>query len=37
MSAIGEERRNFLQRNVEYHLEVSDVAERESFDEVMEP
>jgi hypothetical protein len=36
MSAIGEDRRNLLQRNVEYHLEVSDVAEREGFDEVMD-
>jgi hypothetical protein len=37
MSAIGEDRWNLLQRNVEYHLEVSDVAEREGFDEAMEP
>lgn len=36
MSAIGEERWNLLQRNVEYHLEVSDVGEREGFEEVME-
>jgi hypothetical protein len=36
MSAIGEERWNLLQRNVEYHLEVSDVVEREGFEEVME-
>ena len=35
MSAVGEDRWNLLQRNVEYHLEVSDVAEREGFDEVM--
>ncbi len=36
MSAIGEDRWNLLQRNVEYHLEVSDVAEREGFDEILE-
>lgn len=35
MRAIGEDRCNLLQRNVEYHLEISDVAEREGFDEVM--
>ena len=35
MRAIGEERWNLLQRNVEYHLDVSDVAEREGFDEVI--
>ena len=35
MRAIGEDRRNLLQRNVEYHLEISDVADREGFDEVM--
>lgn len=35
MRAIGEDRWNLLQRNVEYHLEVSDVTEREGFDEVM--
>jgi hypothetical protein len=35
MRAIGEDRWNLLQRNVEYHLEISDVAEREGFDEVM--
>ena len=29
MGGIGEERWNLLQRNVEYHLEVSDVAERD--------
>ncbi len=36
MRAIGEERWNLLQRNVEYHFEISDVAEREGFDELME-
>lgn len=36
MRAIGEERWNVLQRNVEYHMEVSDVAERDGFGEVME-
>ena len=36
MRAIGEDRWNLLQHNVEYHLEISDVAEREGFDEVME-
>jgi hypothetical protein len=35
MRAIGEDRWNVLQRNVEYHLEISDVAEREGFEEVM--
>ena len=35
MRAIGEDRWNLFQRNVEYHLEISDVAEREGFDEVM--
>jgi len=35
MRAIGEDRWNLLQRNVEYHLEISDVAEREGFEEVM--
>ena len=33
MEAVGEERWNLLQRNVEYHLSVSDVAEREGIDE----
>ena len=33
--AIGEESWNLLQRNVEYHLEVSDVAEREGFNQVI--
>jgi hypothetical protein len=35
MRAICEDRWNLLQRNVEYHLEISDVADREGFDEVM--
>jgi hypothetical protein len=35
MRAIGEDRWNLLQRNVEYHLEISDVSEREGFEEVM--
>jgi hypothetical protein len=35
MRAIGEDRWNLLQRNVEYHLEISDVADHEGFDEVM--
>lgn len=35
MRTIGEDRWNLLQRNVEYHLEISDVADREGFDEVM--
>ena len=35
MRAIGEERYNLLQRNVEYHLEVSDVAERDGFEETL--
>ena len=34
MRAIGEDRWNLLQRNVEYHLEISDVADREGFGEV---
>lgn len=33
MEAIGEDRWNLLQRNVEYHLSISDVAEREGMDE----
>lgn len=36
MRGIGEERWNLLQRNVEYHLQVSDVAEREGFDAALE-
>src|SRR3954452_5649725 len=32
MEAIGEERWNLLQRNVEYHLNVSDVAEEDEAD-----
>jgi hypothetical protein len=32
MEAIGEERWNLLQRNVEYHLSVSDLAERDGED-----
>ena len=32
MEAIGEERWNLLQRNVEYHLSVSDVAEKDGED-----
>jgi hypothetical protein len=32
MSAIGEERWNLLRRNVEYHLQVSDVADRYGHD-----
>jgi hypothetical protein len=35
MRAIGEDRWNLLQRNVEYHLEISDVADREGFEQVM--
>lgn len=36
MESIGEECWNLLQRNVEYHLSVSDVAEREGVDEPLE-
>jgi hypothetical protein len=36
LRGIGEERRNLLQRNVEYHLQVSDVAEREGYDTAIE-
>jgi hypothetical protein len=32
MEAIGEERWNLLQRNVEYHVSVSDLAEKDSED-----
>ena len=32
MEAIGEERWNLLQRNVEYHLSVSDLADRDGDD-----
>ena len=35
MEAIGEERCNLLQRNVEYHLSVSDVAERDGEDALL--
>jgi hypothetical protein len=36
MHGIGEGCWNLLQRNVEYHLQVSDVAEREGFDTALE-
>jgi hypothetical protein len=36
MESIGEERWNLLQRNVEYHLSVSDVAERDGEDKLLE-
>jgi hypothetical protein len=36
MRGIGEERWNVLQRNAEYHLEVSDVAERDGLDAPLE-
>jgi hypothetical protein len=36
MEAIGEERWNLLQRNVEYHLSVSDLAERDGQDVPLE-
>jgi hypothetical protein len=32
MSTIGEERWNLLQRNAEYHRQVSDLAERDGYD-----
>ena len=35
MEAIGEDRWNLLQRNVEYHLSVSDVAERDGEDKLL--
>ena len=35
MESIGEERSNLLQRNVEYHLSVSDVAERDGEDKLL--
>jgi hypothetical protein len=35
MESIGEERLNLLQRNVEYHLSVSDVAERDGEDKLL--
>ncbi len=35
MESIGEERWNLLQRNVEYHLSVSDVAEQSGEDTVL--
>jgi hypothetical protein len=35
IEAIGEERWNLLQRNVEYHLSVSDVADREGEDTLL--
>ena len=36
MSAIGEDRWNLLRRNVEYHLQVSDVTEVEGYDKPLE-
>jgi hypothetical protein len=35
MESIGEERWNLLQRNVEYHLSVSDAAERDGEDKLL--
>lgn len=35
MESIGEERWNLLQRNVEYHLSVSDLAERDGEDTLL--
>jgi hypothetical protein len=35
IESIGEERWNLLQRNVEYHLSVTDVAERDSEDKLL--
>ena len=35
MESIGEDRWNLLQRNVEYHLSVSDVAERDGEDKLL--
>ncbi|MGA8086124.1 MAG: hypothetical protein WCA10_02385 [Terracidiphilus sp.] len=35
MESIGEERWNLLQRNAEYHLNVSDVAERDGEDKLL--
>jgi hypothetical protein len=35
MDSIGEERSNLLQRNVGYHLSVSDVAERDGEDKLL--
>jgi hypothetical protein len=35
MESIGEERWNLLQRNVEYHLSVSDVAEQDGEDRLL--
>ena len=35
MESIGEERWNLLQRNVEYHLSISDVAERDGEETVL--
>lgn len=36
MEAIGEDSWNLLQRNVEYHLSISDIAEREGIDDPLE-
>ncbi len=35
MDSVGEERRNLLQRNVEYHLSISDVAERDGEENLL--
>jgi hypothetical protein len=36
MSGIGAERGDLLQRNAEYHLQVSDVVERDGLDSILE-
>ena len=36
MESVGESRWNLLERNVEYHLTVSDVAERDGDDALLE-
>jgi hypothetical protein len=35
MESIGEQRRNLLERNVDYHLSVSDVAEQEGEESIL--
>ena len=37
MTAIGEERWNLLKRNVEYHLQISDLGQQDGLDTPLEP
>ncbi len=37
MTSIGEERWNLLKRNVEYHLQISDLGQQDGLDAALEP